>query len=195
MNKAVWIGATSVFAVAAALLLYQNAEQSRLQERLLADVHTLAAQQEQIRRTLSEARETASALDRTSLLIRDDFHVSDGMRNAIAEYYMAMGKMPATAAEAGMQPAGEYRGKTLKSAALIADGVIELTFDVNSGVDGGRIRLLPDLSHAQAMGLQWHCQTADYPLIKRAVPTCEYEPAAADAIAPQSAVKAPTVGS
>lgn len=203
MGRAVWIGAAVLLAAGAAWLLQQNVEQRRQHERVLAEVRAQAeasraqlaqvvSQQEQIRRTLSEAQETVSGQDKTSLLIRDDFHVSIGMRTAISEYYMSMGRMPATAAEAGLQAADEYRGKTLRSAALMADGGIELTFDANSGVDGGRIRWRPDLSHAQAMGVQWRCETPDYPLIRRALPTCEYQAdATAEIAAPHAAKKLP----
>lgn len=195
MGKWMWVGVVVVLAAMTCLLLYQNAAQ----ERVLAEVRAqgdaaraqlerVAKEQEQIRRTLGEAQATlAGASDKTSLLIRDDLQVADSMRVAIAEYYASMGKMPTTHAEVGLPAPDQYRGKTLKSAALLADGRIELVFDAQSGVDGGRVLLVPDTTHADAMGIQWHCETPDYALIARAAPTCEYKPATT------SGVKAPAV--
>lgn len=204
MGKAVWIGATVVFAAGATLLLYQNMEQRTQQEHVLAEVRAqaeasrvqleqIASEQEKIRHTLSETQETlAGANDKASLLIREDMHVFAAMRVAIAEYYASMGKMPATHADVGLPAPEQYRGRSLKSAALSPDGTIELVFDAQSGVDGGRVLFVPDTAHAEAMGIQWNCETPDYPLIKRALPTCDYKPADAAAPAPESAVKAST---
>ena len=186
MGKAVWIGVAVVLAACIGLLLYQNAQQRHEQERVLAEVRAqgdaaraqlerVAKEQEQIRRTLGEAQTTlAGSADRTSLLMREDLVLVSGMRTAIAEAYMNMGRMPANAAEAGLSLPEQYRGKTLKTATLLADGTIELVFDAQSGVDGGRVLFVPDATRANATGIQWRCETSDYPLIARAVPTCEY---------------------
>ena len=150
---------------------------------VVAGVGALLYQQVQIRQTLAEMQNDLGE-DAVSLMIREDLRVADGIRNSISETYAAMGKMPTTNAEAGTYAPDQYRGKTLKSATVRADGSIELIFDAKSGVDGGRIQMLPDLTHAQAMGVQWRCQTPDYPLIKRALPACEYvAPSAPPAIA------------
>jgi hypothetical protein len=198
MGKWMWVGVVVVLAAMTCLLLYQNAAQ----ERVLAEVRAqgdaaraqlerVAKEQEQIRRTLGEAQATlAGSADKTSLLMRDDLMLVAGMRTAIAEAYMSMGKMPANAAQAGLSPPEQYRGKTLKSGTLHADGRIELVFDARSGVDGGRVWFAPDTAHAAATGIQWHCETSDYPLIARAVPTCEYKRAA---IASDSAIKSTPV--
>lgn len=201
MGKAAGIVAAVVLGAGALFLLYQNAEQRRQQERVLAEVRAqadasrrqleqIASQQEHIRRTLSEAQESlAGANDKASLLIREDLLVVSAMRVAIAEYYASMGKMPATHADAGMPAPDQYRGKSLKSAAMLPDGRIELVFDAQSGVDGGRVLFVPNLAHVEAMGIRWSCETPDYPLIKRALPTCDYKPA--DAVyAPDSAANA-----
>lgn len=207
MGKVVWIGATAVLAAGVALSLYQNMQQRRQHEQVLAEVRAqaqaaraqleqIASQQEKIRHTLSEAQETlAGASDKASLLIREDMQVFAAMRVAIAEYYASMGKMPATQADAGLPAPEQYRGKSLKSAALSPDGTIELVFDAQSGVDGGRVLFVPDTAHAEAMGIQWHCRTPDYPLIRRALPTCDYKPAPAAVPASGSAAKvAPEAG-
>jgi hypothetical protein len=200
MGKSIWVGTALVLAAIAGFLLYQNAEQRRGQERVLTEVRAqgdaaraqlerVAKEQEQIRRTLGEAQTTlAGSADKTSLLMREDLVLVAGMRTALAEAYMNFGRMPANAAEAGLSAPEQYRGKTLKSATLLADGTIELVFDAQSGVDGGRVRFVPDLTHVNATGIQWRCETDDYPLIARVAPTCEYKQAA---IAADTAIKAP----
>ncbi len=199
MGKSIWIGVIVVLAAMAGLLLYQNAAQERVLSEVRAQGDVARAQlervtkeQEQIRRTLDEAQTTlAGSIDRTSLLMREDLVLVAGMRTAIAEAYMSMGQMPANAEAAGLSPPEQYRGKSLKTAALLADGTIELTFDAQSGVDGGRVRFVPDLTHANATGIQWRCETSDYPLIARAAPTCEYKASPAGEVA----IKATPVGS
>lgn len=114
-------------------------------------------------------------LDRTSALLKEDFvRTSDSLRTSVAEYYSNTGKLPEKNADVGVPEPDQFRGHTLKSATVLPGGVIEFVFDKNSGKDGGRIRLIADMEHAAAMGVQWHCQTSDYPFIKRVVPYCEY---------------------
>jgi hypothetical protein len=197
MNKAIGIGVTLAFAAAVGWLLYQNVEQRRQQERVLAEVReqadaqraqleqivsqqqTIAQQQDKIRATVDETQDVVSAgNDRASLLIRDDVTAVSSLRVAVAEYYATTGgKMPATQADMGLPPPEHYRGQSMKSATLLPDGRIELVFDAQSGVDGGRILFVPDLTHALAMGIQWRCETPDYPRIKRALAACDYQPA------------------
>lgn len=198
MGKSIWIGLALVLAAIMGLLLYQTAQQRREQDRVLAEVRAqgdaaraqlerVAKEQEQIRRTLGEAQNTlAGSADKTSLLMREDLVLVAGMRTAIVEAYMNLGRMPVNATQAGLSPPEQYRGKTLKSATLQDDGRIELIFDAQSGVDGGRVWFVPDTTHANATGIQWRCETSDYPLIARAVPTCEYRQAV---IAVDSAVR------
>ena len=164
---------------------WQLAIGNRRQARLAGEVTALRQEQAKMRKTLDDSQESlAAANDKASLLMREDLAAAAAMRTAIAEYFMANGKMPASQADAGLPAPDSYRGKSLKSATVLPDGGIELAFDANSGVDGGRIRFVVDTSHADAMGIQWHCVTSDYPLIKRVAPTCEYvPPSAAPAVA------------
>jgi len=108
-------------------------------------------------------------------LMGEDYAKASGIfRVSVSEFYVSNGKMPKGNADAGLLPPAEYRGQTLRSATVLADGGIDLEFDANSGVDGGHVRLVADTSHANAMGLQWHCETDDYPDIGRVIPTCRY---------------------
>jgi len=76
-------------------------------------------------------------------------------------------------AEAGLFEPGAYRGKMLQSATVHSDGTIDFVFDARSGREGGVVRLVPDLSHP-AMGVQWDCESADYPSIAQLLPDCRY---------------------
>jgi len=111
------------------------------------------------------------------MLMREDFALAaSSMKVAITEYWLSRGAMPASNAAAGLPDPAAYRGHTLRSATIGAGGAITFEFDARSGRDGGRVRLVPDLAATQAMGVQWRCETADFPLIGRALPACTYVP-------------------
>jgi len=195
--------ANTLLAVVAALLAYHYLVDREGREQMLARMHEdneatkrelerVAKEEAGIRDALTKSPDLAGAADEKSQLIRGDFAAAAGsMKTAIAEYYMTNGKMPASNADMGLPAADQYRGKSLKSATVTADGGIEFTFDAASGVDGGHVRLIPDISRAGAMGVQWRCETPDYPLIKRALSVCEYKPVEA---AGTQAIKAPESG-
>jgi len=203
MRNAVVMFASALLAVVGALLAYHQLVIRKDQDALLSNVRVeseatrrqvqqVAKQQEQIRKTLDEAKAQteADAAEREAYVdMRSDFVVASAMRTAIAEYYMTTSKLPASNAEAGLPAPNEYRGKSLR-AASVQDGAIQLVFDASSGVDGGRISLTPQLEHANAMGIQWRCESDDYPQIRRILPSCSYT-GAADA-STQSAVHAPS---
>ncbi|MCW5577714.1 MAG: pilin [Dokdonella sp.] len=171
------------------------------QARLATAVADLRESQQQVQRSLQDAeraltesreeqaRMRETLVDEATLRMRDDLVVAGAMRVAVAEFHAAMGRMPTSHAEAGLPEASHYRGQSLRSASLLGDGSIELVFDASSGVDGGRVRLVVDASHADAMGLQWHCVTSDYPLIKRVSPACDY--VARDAPSPALEIAGP----
>jgi hypothetical protein len=106
--------------------------------------------------------------------MRADLMAAAGIKTAVAEFYVSMGKMPKDNAEAGLPAPAEYRGQTLRSATVDPDGSIDFEFDENSGKDGGRVRFVADLAHVNAMGVQWHCESADYSDIGSAIPNCVY---------------------
>lgn len=137
-----------------------------------AALNRLADETTQVRKAIENV--PTPALDTASLLVQQDFVAVHAMRVAMAESYMSMGVMPADNAAAGLPAPDAYRGKSLVSATLSGDGVIELVFDEASGVKDGRIRMIADVSRADSMGMQWRCESPDYVLIKRILPLCEY---------------------
>ena len=121
-----------------------------------------------------QLRERTLDEERALSAIANDFTAVSGARLAISEFYMSNGRMPATNAEAGLPAPETYKGQSLMSLKVSDSGAILLTFDADSGVEGGTIEWLPDLTGIESMGLQWHCQTHDYPQIVRALPSCAY---------------------
>ncbi len=128
-----------------------------------------------IRDTLERAPPPDAALGKGDVAMLGDLAAAAGMRVAIVEAYQTMGELPADNAAAGLPAPERYRGGSLTSA-TVRNGTIELVFDASSGKDGGRISLVPDLSRVDAMGVQWRCETRDYPDIARTMPSCTYAP-------------------
>jgi len=181
MRNAFLMFGIALLAAVAALAAYYVVVDRGNDERLLARVHEdneltrhelerMAKEQNGMREVLTKA--TAMS-DSKSVAIRTDFVAATGsMKTAIAEYYLTNGKLPASNAELGLPAPGEYRGTSLKSATVTPQGAIELTFDAASGIDGGQIRLVPDVDRAGAMGIRWRCESADFAQIADLLPAC-----------------------
>ena len=165
----------SFFGVLVALIafhIYTKYEADRERAAAEAELQARVEQGRQLaERTLAE--------DRAILAIRNDTVASTSARLAVTEFYMNSGRMPASNAEAGLPEPGSYKGQSLRSLEVSEGGELTLTFDAESGVDGGTIEWLPDLTGIESMGVQWRCQTRDFPQIVRALPNCDYLPASA----------------
>ncbi len=197
-RSAIMTFANTLLAVVAALIVYHLVIERDGREKMLArmdadsaatrhELERVEKEQAGIRETLTRSPVAATGADEKALLMRADFSAAAGsMKTAIAEYYATNAKLPSSNAEIGLPAPAEYRGKSLKSATVSAGGAIEFVFDAASGVDGGRIHLIPDLARVNAMGMQWRCETADFALIKRALADCEYVPAGQALTAPEA---------
>lgn len=157
-----------VLVAATAFHFYRKWDDRRTQQNRA----TVVTQVDQQGRELDSS---VAAEQRAIELIRDDVTAMASAKVAVAESFMTMGKMPASNAEAGLPAAASYRGRSLRSAQVVADGAIQLTFDSESGHDGGVIDLIPEVGHMDSMGVQWRCETHDYPQIIRALPSCDYK--------------------
>ncbi len=114
------------------------------------------------------------AEERAIETVRGDLVAASMARTAVAEVYPASGRMPASNAAAGLPDPVHYRGGSMYSLSVGEGGRIVMSFDATSGKEGGTIELLPDLAGVEAMGVEWHCTTADYAWIGRALPSCEF---------------------
>ncbi len=157
--------------------LRQQAQMAQQQlQAAQAESAELRQQKSRSEATLVQSNEALAMVgDEAGTRIRSDLSVASAMKVAVAEYYASMGRLPARQSDAGLAAPSHYRGKSLTSATLLADGDIELVFDAASGVDGGRIRFEADFSHADTMGVQWHCRSTDYPRIAQIAPGCIHE--------------------
>ena len=123
-------------------------------------------------------KQNAEQKEQGAALVADFAQATGAIRTAVAEYYANTGKLPQDNAACGLPPPDAYRGRTLQSATVDASGAVTFVFDGKSGKDGGRIRLVADISdrdRVMAMGVQWRCETADYPQISHLLPYCEYK--------------------
>jgi hypothetical protein len=179
MRHAVVTLLASFFGVLVALFAFHIYTRYEADRERAADDAEMQAKLEQgrqlIERTLAE--------ERAVLAIRSDLTSTSAARMAVAEFYMATGRMPASNAEAGLPEPQTYKGQSLRSLSVADGGELILTFDSASGVEGGTLEWLPDLTGIESMGLQWQCRTRDFPQIVRVLPNCKYLPVSAADIA------------
>lgn len=171
--------ASFVGVIAALFAFYSYRDAADARARAAADTEQ-QARLEQGR----ELRERTLVEERALAAIVTDISAASGARVAIAEFYMSSGRMPTTNSEAGLPEAKSYKGQSLVSLQISDGGAIVLTFDAASGVDGGTIEFMPDLTGIESMGMQWHCQTHDYAQIVRVLPSCNYSAAGQIKVAP-----------
>ncbi len=151
-----------------------NAELQREIEASRKRVADATAESAFLREAIENMKPPVVVRDTLQTLMLSDFHVASSLQVAILESYMVRGQLPADNEAAGLPAPDRYRGKALMSA-TVRDGSIELVFNAKSGKEGGRIQLVPDVSHIDAMGMQWHCETRDYRNIERILPACTYK--------------------
>ena len=97
---------------------------------------------------------------------------------AVAEYFANYGKFPSSNNQVGLGAPDQFSGQSLRRMGISEGGVITLTYDAKSGVDGGIIRLIPD--NANPSILKWRCISPNFSDIALTIPQCSYH---ADAIA------------
>ncbi len=166
----------------------QNAESTEVLAKAVGD---LSADAQVDEKRLSKLEGETSELRERVQLVEDDIHsrevtraytfiatdlsVASMAKVAVAESLMTTGSAPASNAEAGLPVPGDLRGQSLRATYVRAGGRIELEYDQQSGVDGGTLRLVPDLALALRSGIvNWRCETEDYVAIESFLPTCKY---------------------
>jgi len=172
MRHALITIASSFIGVLVALIAFytwRDATQARIQAAAEAEQQARAERGRQL-------SENLLAEEREFQAIRNDVVAVSGARVAVVESYMNSGRMPASNAEAGLPAAETYKGHSLVSLTVAEGGAITLHFDAASGVDGGAIEWLPDLTGVESMGVQWECSTHDFKQIVRALAGCTYTP-------------------
>lgn len=113
-------------------------------------------------------------------LQRQHSHIAEGLmiasaaKTRIVEYYASEGVWPSSNQQLDLAPANEIIGNSLQSLEIHSKGVIELTYDAKSGVDGGRILLLPK-GDERHLAIRWECWTDSYADVNSWAPQCVYE--------------------
>lgn len=98
--------------------------------------------------------------------------LSSAVKTQVAQYFAETGRLPASNQALGLPAPESYHTSALTRLEVGPGGVIELSLNEKSGVDQGRIRLIPDPSQP-GIGLQWQCVTPSY---RELGAYCEYQP-------------------
>lgn len=178
----------TLVAVAVALLVYDHFRQPDIRAAR-QQTAALAAQTEDLHNQATALSEKASALEsqvseqRRKAAERKDKYLTasyrasgladaGSFRTAVVEYYFTHGEFPASNEQARLQAPEEYGSRALRAMAISKGGVITLTYDARSGVDGGTIQLIPEAGHSG--GPRWTCVTSDFAYIAETIPQCSY---------------------
>jgi len=169
---------------AEALSRQTKAQTEAMQEQaqqLKQQSEALQQQTEAMKQQVAQEHEQAESAQRlylTRSYRMEGLAAAQSVKVAITEYYMNYGKLPHSNREAGVAEPDKFSGQALRRLTVDAHGAIELTYDEKSGIGGGTIRLVPDVSNATAM-ITWRCQSPDFSDIALSVAQCEYVPGGA----------------
>jgi hypothetical protein len=166
----------------------QNAEATKVLAKAVGDLSADAQADEQrlskLEGQTSELRERVQLVEddiqtreaaKAYSFIASDLSIAGMAKVAVAEAIMSNGSAPGTNAEAGLPSPADMRGQSLRATYVQTGGRIVLEYDRNSGVDGGTVRLVPDVPLALRTGiLNWRCESDDYADIEAFLPNCKY---------------------
>lgn len=157
-----------------------------------AEAAALAKSQIDMKRTRSEAKEVTAeveaAVQRSVDNARQAFDaqaaesgkrglVSDAVQRAtmfrvsLTEYYMANGRWPGDADEAGLPSPSEMRGGAVRTVTLGAQGTVTIALD-DSFDAGSVIVLKPDVNTASG-AVDWNCEVKGDRVLKQTMPRCK----------------------
>lgn len=105
-------------------------------------------------------------------MLTQGFEASTMLRFASKEYFDGMGELPLSNAQLGMGTPEDYANQSLRSASIIEEGIVELVYNVTTGIDGGVVRFVPTVIPGM---IKWSCETPDYVDIADYF-LCEYIP-------------------
>jgi len=89
---------------------------------------------------------------------------------ALTESFMANGKWPAKASEAGLPENNDKAGGAIRDITVGEHGTITVSFD-NNFADGALLQLVPQADPGTYQ-VRWQCTTAGDPDLKRYLPNC-----------------------
>ena len=105
--------------------------------------------------------------------IMEGMLVAQSVKLQITEFYMTNGRLPSSNAMLGLPPARDYVRNAITGLEVMTGGAIVMRFNGQSGVEGGELRLKPDVSKPH-MGIAWQCTTPSFRDIAAWAPDCRY---------------------
>lgn len=172
----------TLVAIGVALLAYYyfrqpQVEAARKQTAELADqAQELGEQATALKEQVAEEHRKAAQRKEKFLIASyraEGLQAASSAKLAIIEHYFSTGKLASSNAQIGLPAPDEFRRQSLRNMAISAGGVIILTYDAKSGIEGGIIELRPDFSNAY--NVQWHCVSPDFREIAETMPQCSYQ--------------------
>jgi hypothetical protein len=110
--------------------------------------------------------------------IINGFEIARRFQNSIDVYWQMNNEMPISNKVINVPEPGAYAedGDMVERAEVIAQGIVKIVYNEQSGIDNGIIYFIPDATHAQTAGLQWHCVSPDFADISKVMASCDYQP-------------------
>ncbi len=92
-------------------------------------------------------------------MLTQGFDAAGRLRMTSEMYFDGMGELPSSNSQLGVATPEYYANQSLRTATILTDGVIELVYEGNTGIDGGTIRFVPTIAPGM---IKWSCETHDY---------------------------------
>ncbi len=106
--------------------------------------------------------------------LEQDLAVMSPLKVGVVEYFMSQDRWPSSNADIGVAAPEQYHGDRLRSARVLPEGVIELSFVRGDGQTPGIVRLVADAQNSASLGIRWRCESPDFPDIVSVMPACKY---------------------
>ncbi len=104
-------------------------------------------------------------------LLKEGVELTNRERLKIRNYYISSNSLPESNSDIAGGVPEDYHGEALISMKISRGGVMTLTFNKKSGVEGGKIIYKPKIENGK---FKWSCITYDYPFIADYVDDCVY---------------------
>lgn len=110
--------------------------------------------------------------------IANGFEIARRFQTSIDVYWQMNNEMPTTNKAINVPEPDAFAndGDVVERAEVVAQGAVKIVYNEQSGIDKGIIYFIPDATHAQTSGLQWHCVTPDFADITKVMASCDYKP-------------------
>lgn len=104
--------------------------------------------------------------------LHDGFLASNNVKIEVVSYYIRNNEFPNSNKDVGIPPPENFASQSLIKLQVLEKGIISLTYNENSGINNGVIKLIPRLN--EGIGMDWRCVTSSYENISLTTPQCEF---------------------